>query len=265
MDLDGNINKKIAIIDADSLVFSAGHGNKIIEEYDSFEQPVYKKENGKLVYVEKTDDELKASTDELMCNIMNRGQFTHYIIYIKGKDTIKHKLNINPNYKQDRNKEQPKWWNFIKEYLVNKYEAVIANNYEVDDYVVSHFKQLPNSHIVAIDSDILSVEGTHYNWRKDEWVTSTKDNETFAFWSQMITGNHNNIKGIPGKGIKYAEKLFEKLNYKTDLEYAELVFSDYLVNFKLEGIEEYYKNYKSIKIFDSVNIDDNPIKEWNLF
>jgi hypothetical protein len=256
---------KIAILDVDSIAFTIGHGNKILLDTVN-DQPIYQRDElGRLIYEPKNIEQLEEACKFVIGDILAKGGFTHYIGYIKGKDTIGKKLSINSNYKQDRKTERPAWWDYVSNYLVTNFNIYLANNYEVDDYVVSHFRQLPNSHIVAIDSDILSVEGTHYNWRKDEWVNSTKDNEIFAFWSQMITGNHNNIKGIPGKGIKYAEKLFEKLNYKTDLEYAELVFSDYLVNFKLEGIEEYYKNYKSIKIFDSVNIDDNSIKEWNLF
>lgn len=57
-------------------------------------------------------------------------------------------------------------------------------------------------------------------------------------------------KGIPGKGIKYAENFITNCD-KNCLHYEVEVFREYLNHFgEQKGIEEFYKNYKSLKILD---------------
>ena len=254
---------KIAILDCDSIAYTIGHGNKIqIDEVDG--EPVYQRDElGRLVYNDKTEEQLIESCNFVIGDILNKGGFTHYVGYIKGVNTISHKLNFNPTYKQDRKLEQPKWWNFVKSYLVNNYNIFLANDFEVDDYVVSAYKCIPNSHIVAIDSDILATTGTHYNWRKNEWVTVTEDQERYAFWSQMITGNHNNIKGLAKKGAKYAEGVLKGIDIFKD-NIASIMLTEYIDHYKdvTLAIDEYYKNYKSLKVIDNIIVDNNIVKEW---
>jgi hypothetical protein len=90
------------------------------------------------------------------------------------------------------------------------------------------------------------MEGTHYNWRKSEWITTTKEQEVYTFWKDMICGTHNNVKGIPKKGEKFVEKAFAAL---VDTHYRTLVFNLYIEHFGEEqGIDEFYKTYKSLKL-----------------
>lgn len=257
-------NLKIAILDVDSIAYSVGAGNKIILDYDEFNAPIYKKENNKLVYIDKTEDELIESADFIMNNILSKSGCTHYIGFIKGKNTIQSKLKYNPEYKQNRPSLAPTWWNFVKEDLIRRYNIFTANDFEVDEFVISFYKQTPNSFICAIDSDILGTEGTHYNWRKETWITTTKEQEEFNFWSQMITGNHNNVTGIPGKGIKFFEKiLIANMNiYDYVLDNNLLIFNEYVKYYGEEkGINEFYKTYKSLIIRKDLDISKFKIKE----
>lgn len=238
--------RRIAILDCDSILYSIGNPIKLTDENGE-----YLKENNKFVYRDKTLEELVDSCEFIMNKILTNSNCTHYIGYIKGKNTIKAKRLIDPNYKADRNKEAPKWWNFVKGYLIENWAIIEANDLEVDDYVNITRLMLPEAFICAIDSDLLGLEGTHFNWRKNdlegEWITTTKEQANYNFWSTMITGSHNNIKGIPGKGIKYVEKSFKALD--RDVNYYTCVFNNYLDYFGEElGIEEFYKNYKLIKI-----------------
>jgi hypothetical protein len=257
---------KIAIIDLDSVAFSIGTGNKIIESYDGFSQPIYKRENGRLVYEDKTEEQLKESTDFIMNDIISKGNFTHYIAFIKGVNTIKHKLAIDPTYKQDRPKESPKWWNFVKQDLIDRYTAYQANDYEVDDYVLSTVKQIPNTHICAIDSDILSKEGTHFNWRKNEWITNTKEQEDLAFWQEMICGGHNGNKGLKGKGEKFFNELTQDITHLDNHYLGFVVFDSYVKHYKFDyqlAIDEFYKNYKIITLKTDLDVSMFTPIEWN--
>jgi len=256
---------KVAIIDCDSVAFSIFNGNKVL---DSEGNPVkVLSEAGNMVfqYTDKTEEELKQSADEVLHSILRKGGFTHYLGFIKGVNTIQYKLNVNPLYKQNRNKESPKFWNFVKNYLILKWNIIEVNDIEVDDAVNIARLNIPNSYIVAIDSDLLALEGTHYNWRKNEWCINNKSDFELKFWTDVITGTHNNTKGIPGKGKKYVEKRL-KYDPLIDIEFNEFcryrVFSDYIKHFgERKGIEEFYSNYICCSILTNHEVFEKRLKE----
>lgn len=251
----------VAIIDMDSVMFSIGNPNKVLDKYGA-----PRREGGRFVTVEKTDAELADSCEFIMNKILTTSKCGSYIAFIKGNDTTKTKRLIDPNYKADRHGESPKWWNFVKGYLINNYGVIEVHGAEVDDFVNITRLQVPNSFICAIDSDLLGLEGTHFNWKKNnlvgEWVTTTAEQAEYKFWSDMITGTHNNTKGIPGKGIKFAESIFIDADINSEKYYSK-VLESYIDHFGEElGIEEFYKNYKMIKILDKYEgfVIPEPIK-----
>lgn len=237
---------KTAIIDLDSLCYTAFHPNK---KLDQFGVPMRTEDNKKFIYEDKSEEEIELSCDNLIRMVLENSNTTNYLAFIKGKNTIARKLAVDKTYKQDRLKETPKMWNFTKEYFIKKHNAISIDNIEVDDAVNIARLNIPGAFICAIDSDLLGLEGTHYNWKKGEWITCTKEQELFKFWKDMIQGTHNNTKGIPKKGPKYVEKLFNNINVE-DCE--KIVLNEYLNYFgKEKGISEYNKNFVCLKILDS--------------
>ena len=238
--------KRVMILDCDSVMFAIGNPNKVLDE---FGVPMRTEDNKKFLYIDKTEEELKSSADFMMNDIFVSSNCTHYIGYIKGKHTISQRKAINPEYKSNRPKESPKWWNFCKDYLIKEYKVVEVDNIEVDDAVSITKNQLKDSFIVAIDKDLLNLEGKHFNWRKREWVEISKEQEKLYFWKSMITGDViDGIKGIPGKGIKYAEKTLS-IDF---INYQSTVLNTYISRFgEYEGISLFYKNYMSLKLLDS--------------
>ena len=235
---------KIAIIDLDSIMFSIAHPEK---ELDAYDKPI--KEDGKFVYKDKSIDEMYESADFLMTNLLTQSKAEGYIALIKGKGNFRY--SSNEDYKANRPKESPKWWKPVKEYLIDKWNAIEVNEIEVDDAVNIARINIKDSFICAIDNDLLGLEGTHYNWRKDEWITVNNEEANFKFWSDMITGQKgDNIKGLPGKGIKFAERLLTGL--EDDYESLRTTtFEEYLNHFgEYEGIKQFYKNYISLRILD---------------
>lgn len=247
-----------AVVDLDSVMFSIGNPNKVL---GTDGQPL--RRDNKFVYEDKTNEQLADSCEFIMNKILTNSKCTDYIAFIKGNNTTKSKRLIDPNYKMDRHGESPKWWNFTKEYLIQNWGVVPVDNIEVDDAVNITRLQIPNSFICAIDSDLLGLQGTHYNWKKNElvgeWITTTAQQAEYKFWSDMITGTHNNTKGIPGKGEVFVKKLFTKTisigDYNVETTYVQhkyqIILEAYVEYFGEElGIEEFYKNYKMIKILD---------------
>lgn len=253
----------VAVIDIDSLIYAAFHPNKIMDEFGN---PKRTEDNRKYLYIDKTEEEILESCDGLMHLVLKRSKATHYIGYVKGKDTIKNKLLIDPTYKQDRKEEPPKYWDLCKNYLVDKWGIVEANGAETDDYVNVTRLMLPGAYMVVIDGDLLGLESgekDHYNWKKNSWVGVSKERADYKFWSDMITGTHNNTKGLPKKGDKFVEKTFVPFLLAGGDDLSSLVFEQYKDHFGLDdGINQFYKNYKMIKILDKMEgfIPIGPIK-----
>lgn len=243
---------KVAIIDLDSVMFTILQGNKVLGNNG---EPI--KEDGKFVYTEKSERELLDSADSIMTKILTDTEAKEYIAFIKGYKTTDTRKSANPDYKANRPTQSPKMWNFIKEYLMSKWRVTQCNNIEVDDAVrltynyYSKFMGL-DCFTVAIDKDIINLEGKAYNWRKEEWITTTAEQANQYFWKSMITGDTIDcIKGIPGKGEKYVEKLF--LLNAGKLSLRDLVFNEYIAYFgEYRGIEEFFKNYKCLKVLEEL-------------
>lgn len=238
------MSNSVAVIDLDSVCYSAFHPNK---QLDEFGEPMRTEDGKRFLYTEKSEDEIRLSCDNLMRMVLENSKATHYIAFIKGKNTIASKLAVDPTYKQDRTKETPVMWGFTKQYFIEKHGAIEVNNIETDDAVNIARLTIPGAFICAIDSDLLGLEGTHYNWKKGEWVTCTKEEASLKFWQDMIKGTHNNTKGIPKRGEKYVEKLFNSVKNN----YAISVLYEYIEHFGEEiGIKEYYKNYICLYILE---------------
>ncbi len=239
---------RVAIVDLDSVSYAIFNPNKVLGDDG---QPL--RVDNKFVYEEKTADQVVDSCEFIMNKILTNCGCDSYIAYIKGKNTTKAKQLIDPNYKADRNKESPKWWDFTKNYLIENWGAIEANDLEVDDYCAITRAHIKDSFLVCIDSDLIGLEGTSFNWKKNnmvgEWITTTAEQAEYKFWSDMITGSHNNTKGIPGKGEKYTFVLFEDVVKRDFSNVQEVILRSYINHFGEElGIEQFYKNYKMLKI-----------------
>jgi hypothetical protein len=234
------MNEKIAIIDTDSMLYSAFMPNKVADPNTG--EPM--KVDGKFVYTPKTDDEIKDTLDGIMFHIFNEGAFTHYIGFVKGNDTTDDRLLINPEYKAQRTKEIPEKWEITKQHAIEKWGIIEVNDIEVDDAVRITNINIPNSHIVAIDKDLLWLEGENFNWRKNEWNTVTKSQEEEYLSRSLIIGDTvDNIKGLVGKGEKYCDRHYIKKVHE--------VLPYYIIDYGLEkGVEEFYKNFKCLYILE---------------
>ncbi len=243
--MKNKMDDKIAIIDMDSVVFTAANPNKVLGDDG---EPLRTEDGKRFVYVDKTEAELIESCDWVMNDILKSCEATHYIAYIKGKNTGFRK-QYNPDYKSNRPTTSPIWWEFVKNYMIEKWRVIEVNNIEVDDAISITIQNLENSFPVAIDKDVLNLEGLGYNWRKKEWISTTKWEAYKYFFKSMIIGDTADaIKGIVGMGEVAAEK-----NLADTTDYAERVLSIYIgANHSVDkGIEEYYKTYKSLKLLDS--------------
>lgn len=234
------MNEKIAIIDTDSIIHSAFYGNKVMDEYTG--EP--KKEDGKFVIIPKTKKQIEESFDGIFKHIFEEGQFTHYIAFVKGNNTIGDRLLINPDYKQQRTKVVNEEWEPTCQYAMERWGCIEINDMEVDDAVRIANINIPNSHIVAIDKDLLWLEGTNFNWRKNEWITVSKEEELKYLCRSMIIGDGvDNVHGLKGKGEKWCDKM--------GIEDLEDVLQAYCFHYNDDykvAVTEFNKNFQCLYI-----------------
>lgn len=242
----------IAIIDVDSLLFSAAHGKKIYIEDNEFGEPIYERdEKGRLVYEDKSDKEMKSSFDDIMTTILTDTSSIGYVALIKGgSNSGKFRYDANPTYKSNRPTESPKWWGMLFKHAVNNWNCSPVYEVEVDDVVNIARLNIENSFIVAIDKDLLNLEGSfHYNWRTKQYIHVTKEEAERAFWRDVVVGQPaDGLPGIPGKGQAFYEKNLSKYPLDTIVYQILKYYIDYYG--ELKGLEEMYKHIKCLKILD---------------
>ena len=126
-----------------------------------------------------------------------------YSIFLTSKDNFRKK--IYPEYKANRKTPPPKHLAFLKEYLINDWNAQEATGMEADDYLGIH--QNKDTIICSIDKDLLQVSGRHYNFVKKEFYEIEELEGLRKFYKQLLTGDtSDHIKGIEGIGPVKAEK-----------------------------------------------------------
>jgi 5'-3' exonuclease len=244
-------NKRIACVDADSIVYQCA-ANKI--KYNELGQPIID-DLGNKVKEDKTLEDCKKSVDEFITNLLDVTAATHYILALTVGRC--HRYEIYPEYKANRkDREKPKHFDAIKEYLITKYKAIWSTDLEADDIVLIYSKRFTNesayAFICSLDQDLTNLEGTHYNYSKNTWVQVSKEEANKSFWFDMIKGQAgDNVKGIPGKGEKFAEDALTEA-FNTGFTYSQQVLLNYIDKFGEDlGIKEFYKNYQVLKIKDS--------------
>ncbi len=227
------MDKRINLIDADSIIY--------ICAFDKKDAPSI-----------KTLQECKDLVDSLIKNMLVYTKSTHYLLFLTVGKCFR--FDVNPLYKANRKyADKPQHFDAIKEYLITKYKAIYETLKEADDLVCIYKKYYKESFISAIDKDILNLEGETFNYKEFKWVNTTKDEADMYFWRSMITGDTvDNIKGIPGKGIVYAEMIMAGMKY-SDKALHEQILSEYINHFgEYLGVQEFHKNYMCLKMKEEV-------------
>lgn len=202
-------------------------------------------------YDTKTLDDVKSAVDHLMFRMLDDVQATNYIGYISGKGNFR--KDLNPLYKANRKKTDIPFMKECREYVIERWKATFFDGVEADDLCNITKLAIKDSILVSCDKDINMLEGISYNPQKRQLIDISKEEADYYFWTSMITGDTaDNIKGIPGKGIKFAEKLFE--GEEGVISNSMRVLREYLSYFgEYNGVKEFHKNYLMLKMLDKLD------------
>lgn len=163
---------------------------------------------------EEDDEAIVARTLRLFITdiLLELDDVEDYQVYITGKGNFRNEYAITAGYKENRkDMQKPKWYNFIREQLINDWEAHVTEGQEADDAIAIEATRLgDNCIIVSIDKDFNQIKGWKYNFVKKELYYVSEDEGLLNFYCQFLEGDKvDNIIGVKGIGPVKARGLLE--------------------------------------------------------
>jgi len=143
----------------------------------------------------------KQSFDERFQDILNKTNATEYLAFDDIKPSFRHKLF--DTFKSNRNKQYFKFKEDLTYYARNKWSIRGYEGLESDDLTNIAANLFKDSTICHIDGDLNQIVGNHFNYRYDSvnpFYTVTKEEAGFNLFKTILTGGHNNTKGLAGCG-----------------------------------------------------------------
>ena len=242
------------IIDASFMLFVACNPNKAKDEYGN---PITI--DNKYVYDDsKTFDDVKYHIDNIFISIFTALDTKYYLAFMDSDFKNNFRLRYYPDYKGNRKgKEKPKYMDEAKQYMFDYWKVLPVTGLEADDVCVICKNHYDTGILVSPDKDLYNLEGNTYNPTANQYITNTLVNERMFFAKQMIEGDSaDNIKGIKGKGKKFAQEFvdsYEIEDYVNNrvlshvLRLYQDTYGEYL------GVHEFYKNYNSLHILKTID------------
>jgi len=231
LDKDGNVipekNDKIALIDADTLIYTACLNEQVEcylmgdEDLDELkaEGCVIDEKNG--VYHTIDIEAAYRAAEFKLSNILDKTGCLGYELHFTGNQKNSFRYKFYKDYKANRRDFiPPAGLHKLKELFVERKNSFMHNNWEADDMVVLKKTMFPTKYIlVAVDKDVLNaVPGKHFNYYESvryniaqKWVEIDEAHATMWPYYQTIIGDKSdNIIGPKGIGPKRAAKFVNK-------------------------------------------------------
>lgn len=196
---------RIALIDGDVIVYKAAWAAEQAVEWEDGVHTLHV-DPGTLEQITETvlgQIERAVQPDKMIVTLSDPGRLFRHDVF-EG-----YKANRKANRK-------PLAWKAARSHLESTTDAVWRPRLEADDVMgilaTGHTKIAPKSAdriVCSVDKDMRQVPGLHFDWTKDETVREVSEAEGDAFfYAQVLAGDPtDNIPGIPGVGMKTAEKM----------------------------------------------------------
>lgn len=163
--------------------------------------------------VTKKPKEIRTNIDIAFNTIRKNCAADDMFVAVKGHGNFR--KDIYPKYKANRPELAPdlkEALTYAHEYVVDKYNAVMADGMEADDLVSiwAHECMANNDPytVVGIDKDLLQIPGWHYNFVKQKDTHVDEDEANYNLMQQCLVGDSSdNIPGLKGVGPKRASDI----------------------------------------------------------
>tara|TARA_B100000212_G_scaffold324496_1_gene285398 strand:+ start:1092 stop:1856 length:765 start_codon:yes stop_codon:yes gene_type:complete len=166
------------------------------------------------------------------------GSFDEMILFFTSPNNFRKK--ILPEYKGHRQRKKPCGFKRVINNLKLHYKVIIKDTLEADDTMGIYATKYPGNLLVSPDKDMRQIPGELYDFK--ERVTITPDEGARWHLIQTMAGdNTDGYSGVPGIGIKKAEKIFEEKGYSWQtvvetFQEKDMTEADALVNAQLARI-----------------------------
>ena len=166
------------------------------------------------------------------------GSFDEMILFFTSPNNFRKK--ILPEYKGHRQRKKPCGFKRVINNLKLHYKVIIKDTLEADDTMGIYATKYPGNLLVSPDKDMRQIPGELYDFK--ERVTITPDEGARWHLIQTMAGdNTDGYSGVPGIGVKKAEKIFEEKGYSWQtvvetFQEKEMTAADALVNAQLARI-----------------------------
>lgn len=181
---------------------------------------------------EKTEKDCEEVIDKLIAYILDQTVVfpvpDRFKLFLTGKGNFRH--GIMPLYKHQRKEvEKPKFIDHARGYLVDNWGAVVVDGIECDDAIAMEVEkhQSPETTVVVSqDKDFRTLNCWMFNFVKDFWDYSSKEDALLFFYTQVIMGDRvDGYYGVPKLGPVKAEKILK--DCKTEREMFEAALKAY--------------------------------------
>lgn len=230
------MNKRIVLIDSDSLIYGVIFTKRDEKDVDNF-----------ALYKQHIDDWIN--------NIIKRTGASYYKLFITVGSVFRHKLAVTKEYKSGRVKEKPLFFYDLRNYLINKWKAINISGFEAEDILAAYAKEITSKGLgevitAHIDHDLKTVPGLHYDFRKDELYSMTEEEANAYFWKMVICGCQTDaVQGIPRIGKD--NKIFKNGEFQPTKEYVLNLYCKHYGEYN--GILRFAECYELIKLVDDLD------------
>jgi 5'-3' exonuclease len=156
--------------------------------------------------------------EEMIDNTLAETGADEFSIFLSGDNNFRY--DIYPEYKANRKSEKPRHLKALKEYLIEKYNAVVSDGCEADDLLGIEQCSNENTIICSLDKDLRMIPGNHYSFEirgtnnGTQWVRPAERcfvepfDGLIHFYTQCLVGDSaDNIKGASGIGRVKAQRI----------------------------------------------------------
>jgi len=132
-----------------------------------------------------------------------------YVAFLTGKGNFRYE--VSDIYKANRPKDKPTLLEPSREYIIEKYNAVVSSGQEADDDIATAAHLLyPDVIVVSIDKDLRTVPCNLYNPNRDTWEIIDYNAAMMNFYTQLLVGDKvDNIIGVNKIGPVTAAKILD--------------------------------------------------------
>lgn len=176
-----------------------------------------------------------------------------YMVHLTANNRSNYRFAIREDYKANRKAPKPTHYTQVREFLVDKHNAQVAEGMEADDTIGIAHSSRGDSVVCSIDKDFRQIPGWNFHFVRKELDWISRDEAESFFWQQVITGDRiDNIFGVKGYGPKKSAAWLEACS--TTRDYVGAVRRLYVAHFgKCEGDLKLVENINLLRIKQHVD------------